>query len=149
MRTVCTAIVLFVLPACSGQPYQTAEVEGTILWKKKPLKNVEVQFLPDVEQQTRGPRSTALTDEQGHYTLLFDDDQPGAVVGHHLIVLSEIVEETQRGRKGEGHGAGSREEPNTQTASRLHIPDQYNKATTTPLKREVQPGSQTIDLDLP
>jgi hypothetical protein len=64
-------------------------------------------------------------------------------------VLSEIVEETQRGRKGEGHRPGSREEPNTQTASRLHISDQYNKATTTPLKREVQPGSQTIDLDLP
>jgi hypothetical protein len=143
------SLLLFVIPACSGQAVQTAEVGGTILWNKKPLKNVEVQFLPDIERQTRGPRSSAITDDQGRYILYFDDDQPGAVVGHHLVVLNELDDDSPRGRKGESRRPGTNGAWTGQRASRLHVPDQYKKARTTPLKREVQPGAQVINFELP
>ena len=149
VRITWPAFLLLVLPGCSGEAVQTAEVEGTILWNKKPLKNVEVQFLPDVEMQTRGPRSTAITDEQGRYTLYFDDDQPGAVVGHHLIVLNEIDEDMPRSRKGEGRSPGARGASNRQPASHMRIPDKYKIARTTPLKQQVQAGPQVINFDLP
>jgi hypothetical protein len=149
LRLLWPSLAFLLLPGCGAPAPQTAEVEGTILWKHKPLKNVQVQFLPDVERQTQGPRSTAITDEHGRYTLYMDDDQPGAVVGHHIIVLTESDEDTQRPRKGEDRRTGSRSPSTQQTASHAVLPDQYKRAATTPLKREVQPGSQTIDFDLP
>jgi hypothetical protein len=106
---------------------------------------VEVQFLPDIEKQTAGPRSTAVTDDQGHYTLYFDDDQPGAVVGYHRVLIVETDDGAPRGRKGEGHRA--RAIP--QTVAHTIVPDQYKKAATTPLKTEIREGTQVINFDLP
>ncbi len=146
-RAVFLALVLLAVPACGGK--DVAEVEGTVLFNKKPVKNVLIEFLPDVEHGTRGPRSTAITDDQGHYSLHFDDLQPGAVVGHHRVVMLELDDDPDRDRKGEGHRpdakAGSTERP----ANRALLPASYKKATSTPLKRELQPGKQTIDFNLP
>jgi hypothetical protein len=148
-RVVLLGLILSAAAACGGKGVSVSEVEGTVLWNKKPLKNVEVQFLPDSELGTTGPRSTAITDDQGHYNLSFDDDKPGAVVGHHRVLLLEMDEDADR----EGKGAGRRGDRNArsrqQPTNKPVLPERYKKAATTPLKREVRTGKQTIDFDLP
>jgi hypothetical protein len=147
-RVILLTLFLLAAPACNGGGVALSEVEGTVLWKKKPLRNVQVQFLPDVETGTHGPRSTGITDDQGHYTLFLDDEQPGAVVGHHRVLLFEIGNDPIRDRK-----TAERRDPKARSGSGPvglgPLLDRYHKAATTPLKREVRSGKQIIDFDLP
>jgi hypothetical protein len=147
-RAVFLAFLLLAVPACGDRSITVGEVEGTLRWNKKPMKNVQVQFIPDVKEGSNAPRSTAVTDDQGHYTLYLDDGQPGAVVGNHSVLLFEIGNDPDRDRNAaEARHAKAKSRP-TQ-ASPGHLLDRYNKAATTPLKREVYSGKQTINLDLP
>jgi len=146
-RLLFLALLALAIPACGGSsPGEVAEVEGTILWHKKPLPNVQVQFHPDNSRGTVGPRSCAVTDSQGHFVLAFDDGRPGAVVGKHRVVLIE-TDETVRGGKGNDHGgvAGSRQ---NRTPHQVLGPA-YSSLASTPLNREVIPGKQTINCELP
>src|SRR5438128_12131871 len=71
---------------CSGGP-RPAEVTGTVRLNGKPLANVMVEFNPDAPT---GVRSTGTTDEHGRYELVCDDQQPGALVGPHRVVLHDL-----------------------------------------------------------
>ena len=55
----------------------------------EPAAELIVEFLPDPERGTEGPRSTATTDEQGQFRLHCDDQRDGAVVGFHRIVIED------------------------------------------------------------
>ena len=78
---------LLLLASGCGDGFQFAEVEGTVTKNGTPLKNVRVEFWP----QGNGPKSTAVTDEQGRYTLKTEDGRTtGAVVGSHTIVLKDL-----------------------------------------------------------
>jgi hypothetical protein len=141
-RLLCLPLLALAIPACAGSHPEPADVEGTVLWHKKPLPNVEIQFVPDSLKGTSGPRSTAVTDEQGRYFLLFDDDQPGAVVGRHRVVLIENGP-VERGGKGKERVARKK------ATNQPTIGSEYSKTATTPLGRDVVSGKQRIDFDLP
>jgi len=115
------------------------EVEGTVRLDGRPAGQMLVSFLPDPERGTRGPRSVAATDAQGRYRLRSDDQRDGAAIGWHRVVIEDLAAY-----------ATPREERSSRaqaiTASR--IPRLYSGASETPLRFEVKPGSQTIDLDL-
>lgn len=143
-RLLFLPLLALAIPACAGSHPETAEVEGSVLWHKKPLANVEIQFVPDSLNGTTGPRSTAVTDEQGRYFLLFDDDQAGAVVGKHRVLLIEN-DQAQRAGKGREHAVA----PPKKAANQPAVGPEYSKAGTTPLGRDVVSGKQTIDFDLP
>ena len=64
---------------CNRGP-QFGEVSGTVTLNGKPLSDLEVVFLPD-PKDTSGPTSTAYTNEKGHYQLVTNKGQRGAVVG--------------------------------------------------------------------
>ena len=74
---------------CSRQP-QLAEVKGQVLMKGKPLGNVKVDFHPDPDQGTSGPGSSGTTDEQGKFTLTYSNGKPGAIVGHHRVIVTDL-----------------------------------------------------------
>lgn len=122
--------VLAATTGCGGKPVH-GEVEGVVRLNGQPLPNVFVQFLPE----TSGPRSSATTDEQGHYQLLCDNNQSGAVAGWHRVVLLDLNAK----RAAEGR-------PLPPNATR--VPLRYGNALTTPLVLEVRPGSQTLPLDI-
>jgi hypothetical protein len=145
-RCLVCALLTLAIPSCAGSHLATAEVEGTVSCRQKPVSNVQVQFVPDALQGTAGPRSTAITDERGYFYLEFDDGEPGAVVGQHRIVIIETPQET-RGDKVNEHG--SRQGPRKNMTPARLIDEQYSKVATSPLTREVVPGSQTINLELP
>src|SRR5262249_42447577 len=113
------------------------------------LRHVQVIFLPDEQQGTKGPRSTAITDEQGRFRLVCDNGQPGAVVGHHRVILFESARlSEQRGERG-GERSAEAAPRNPDAPKNPPLPQEYKTAAATPVQREVKPGAQTIDLTLP
>jgi len=128
---------------CGSKGEILAPVAGTLRWNDKPLPSVQVIFVPNEAKGTKGKRSMAITDENGHFQLMCDNGQPGAVVGFHKVVVMESGRMTDRGDKGQQAAGGSR------SPAKSVIPLPYHKADSSPVEREVKPGSQTIDLDLP
>jgi hypothetical protein len=127
---------------CQGRP-RLAPVEGTVKFKGKPLANLLVEFYPE---GPTGPRSTGTTDQNGHYTLVCDDQRPGAFVGTHRVVVRdmEVTGDKFLGRKLEQ--VGTKGGP---PARPSRIPEVYADVSQSPLRQEVKPEPQTIDLDLP
>jgi hypothetical protein len=128
------ALAAAVAAAGCSRSQPVGEVEGAVRVNGRPLANVVVEFLPDPEKGTTGPRSTGVTDEQGRYQLRCDDQRAGAVTGWHRIVLEDL----NMGRPAQGQPV--------KTVSR--VAPRYSKAATTPLLKEVKAGKQTIDLEL-
>jgi hypothetical protein len=175
MACVCLPIVFLNSVGCS-QSTKTHEVEGVVLLGGQPLDRIEVIFIPDEIEGNKGPRSTAITDENGHYRLMTEDGKdPGAVAGKHRIIFNDLkailpaqlrqaimarptkgnpgLERPEgappaKGQKGmPGQGqAGAPQADSKVVPSR--IPPPYREFTTTPMKTDVQQGKQTIDLEL-
>jgi len=76
-----------VLAAGCGGGSNYARVSGVVTVDGKPYKNAVVAFQPVGGQGNTAPGrgSSAVTDENGRYTLTTDDGQTGAVVGKHKV----------------------------------------------------------------
>src|SRR5262245_13366194 len=70
-----------------GPMWNLAPVEGTVTKGGRPLRGIEVVFLPDADKQ--GPRASGLTDEAGHYRLRTDAGDDGAAVCTHRVCLHD------------------------------------------------------------
>jgi hypothetical protein len=132
-----TALGLLALASCSGSP-SLGPVEGTLRMNGKPLANVQVEFLPE----SNGPRSTGVTDQAGHYTLTSYDQKPGAVVGNHRVLLSDLQVYDD---KPAGH---VKKDQDVTPVRSSRIPVQYSNTALTPLKKEVHKEPNTIDLEV-
>ena len=73
---------LLVLFAAAGgcqrrSTWDLASVEGTITKDGRPLSDIQVVFLADSDTDTKGPRSTGITDDAGAIVNLdlFEPDQ--------------------------------------------------------------------------
>ena len=120
---------------CQKLEYQVAEVDGVLTIKGQPGRKVHIEFVPT--DGAKGPPSTADTDAQGHFTLhlLVRDGSspPGAVIGKHKVVLSDI----RLSESADGHGIPIRFGP------------EYTLPSSTPLTQTVKPEGQSIHIDLP
>ncbi|VTS02577.1 Putative secreted protein OS=Rhodopirellula sp. SWK7 GN=RRSWK_05138 PE=4 SV=1 [Gemmata massiliana] len=133
-RLVLLSALLFA-SGCGGGP-QFAEAEGTVTKGGAPLKNVRVEFWP----QTDGPKSTGVTDEQGHYTLKSEDGRTvGAVVGAHTIVLKDLnlYGDKFLGRKAENM-------PTLNPGAKERFAKTYSDAAKTDLKKTVTAGEKNV-----
>ncbi len=128
--------LLAMLMAGCGPGIETGVVTGVVTKGSKPLDQVMVYFMPDPEKGTPGKHSTAVTDDQGRYSLRYYSDPPidGAVVGMHRVTLEDIVPENYRG-------------PDRPPKSR--VPERMSKPWQTPLLYEVKPGLQEINIEVP
>jgi hypothetical protein len=125
--------LVLALTGCRGQ-IPVSEVEGTVRAGGTPLANVVVEFLPDPEKGAAGPKSAGLTNEKGAFRLRCDDGRQGAVVGWHRVVVSDPNEE--RPAQGQPRRMAPR------------VAERFATAASTPLRKEVQEGKQTIDLEV-
>jgi hypothetical protein len=62
------------------------QVEGVVKLDGRPVADVFVQFVPE-DSVEQGPISTAQTDARGHFHLKTQDEQEGAVLGKHKILV--------------------------------------------------------------
>lgn len=84
LMTVC------LLAGCSGGAADAPElgqVSGTITMDGKPLTKASVSFEPQ-----SGAPSVGMTDETGHYELVYSKDHQGAVPGQHTVRISKFGE---------------------------------------------------------
>jgi hypothetical protein len=137
-RFALAALLLILLATgCGKRKPEMGQVEGTVRVKGQPHAGLFVRFLPDPEKGNNLPiNASGKTDAQGKYTLQHEYDGAqgsGAPVGWHRV----LIEDNSRGPTPQG-----------QTPPPPLIPVDYNNPATTPLRFEVKPGSQTIDLDV-
>jgi len=83
------AVVLFAIAlGCGGSDRpDLAEVEGTVTLDGVPLPGARIEFKP-----AQGKISSATTDENGHYELVYLRDIKGAVPGKHTVTITTASE---------------------------------------------------------
>ena len=123
-------LVLPLLAGCGSKGPELGKVSGTVHLNKKPLANALVVFQPE----KGGSPSTARTDEEGYYELMFTADRAGAMLGKHKVTVSTYRQESQP-------NGTTKEFPET-------VPAQYTNQLKTPVVKEVSSGSNKIDIEL-
>lgn len=86
---------LFSAVGCTPSTSAVVPVSGTVTLDGQPLAGATLCFQPITGKGAAadaGIGSFGKTDEQGRYSLrLIDPDQPGALVGKHLVTVSTAV----------------------------------------------------------
>jgi hypothetical protein len=142
-----------------GATWSLAPVEGTVTKEGRPLQGVEVVFLADLDAGAAGPRARGITDESGRYRLRTDNGDDGAAVGHCRVCIHEtrVVKPGQAlPRRLQKEAAPLKEAQQEQgrrrfketTSVSCRVPPTYGRPSETPLRVEVQPRTQVIDLDV-
>ncbi len=153
-------ILATVAEGCQRGPgWNLAPVEGTVTKGGHPLANIEVVFLADAG--TQGPRARGITDEVGHYRLRTDNGDDGTVVGKYRVVLSDpetfmkqLLYDSDGNRRQEAEQLLPKEKAKRLknqwklAAKASRVPPRYRSINETPLRVEVQPGPQVIDLEI-
>ena len=123
--SACLSLMALLAIGCGGGTKlpELGTVTGVVTVNGKPVEGLTVTFEP------KGSRpSTGVTDSEGHYSLLFNKNTAGAVVGSHTVRISQEV---------------SAEIPEK---DQVRIPRSYNTAST--LKRDVKAGKNTFDFKI-
>lgn len=129
--------LLFASGGCKEKGPEFGQVTGTVTVKGKPMKGVALTFMPEPSPgHELRINAGGLTDAQGRYELAYAYEGTqgrGAPVGMHRVMALDT--------RFTGIPQGAPKPP------RVFSTD-YSSPTTTPLKIEVKPGEQTIDLEL-
>lgn len=132
-------LALLTLTACEAKP-RFAEVSGVVLLEGKPMPDALVEFLPDPYEGTHGPRCSGITDAQGYFRLVRDDERAGAAVGFHRVLVQDVrTFPPPRNR----HTGGK---PPVMPPSR--VSRRYENASITPLRQEVKPEAQSVTIEV-
>ena len=78
-------VLLAAVAGCGGS--NIASVSGTVKLNGKPYKDAIVTFQPmgGKENPNPGRGSSGVTDAEGKFSLTYDGESPGAVVGSHRV----------------------------------------------------------------
>src|SRR5262245_56736775 len=108
IRTVGLAIVILTLTVGCSSGRKVVPVSGVVTVEGQPARNVIVSFQPLSEENDQNPGrgSTATTDENGRYSLVYDGERPGALTGKHRV---RIWPQFEGGRASAGESAGEAE----------------------------------------
>ncbi|MFQ3652489.1 MAG: hypothetical protein SNJ75_19410, partial [Gemmataceae bacterium] len=117
---------------CGGNAPKLVPVEGVVRINGKPAESINIQFQPDVMQGSKGPTSFASTDKEGKFRLRTYDGKEGAVVGTHLVILVDELED----RPAQG----------TRAAKPPRVAGKYASPATT-IRVEVKEGGGPITVD--
>jgi hypothetical protein len=139
--------LLLALVGCSDRP-TLVDVKGKVMLNGKPLKNVRVAFHPDPDKGTRGIGSTGTTDADGAFTLTYDGGEPGAIAGHHRVILDDLDVYGNvfvgRGNYRNEDGKGTKAE----VPKKPRFDTQFTGLTTSPIRQEVKVGMPPITIEV-
>ena len=137
-RIHCTFLLIalsLTATSCDSKP-RVVPVSGVVKLDGAPMPDAQVEFLPDPDRGTIGPRSTAKTDTEGRFRLTCDDQRDGAVVGFHRVIVQDTrTFPPPRNRAAQGP-------PPVMPPARLH--ERYESAAKTPLKQGVKMETDVV-----
>jgi hypothetical protein len=114
------------LASCGPAGPPIGKVSGTVTLDKQPLANAGIVFQP-----ANGRPSYGMTDSAGQFTLEYSDGIPGALIGHHSVIIRTAV---------------WGDFPGDPKATPEKLPKKYHDETE--LTADVESGNNTIDFDL-
>jgi len=125
-------LLMLICSACSSKNRdlpELSDVTGTVTLNGEPLADAVISFDPlSASSKSQSRTSTAATDTEGKYSLMYDKETPGAIPGDHLVRISKL----DSGANGAGNEL---------------LPIRYNEMTT--LKATItSEGPNQIDFDL-
>lgn len=126
VRSVAVGVVSL-LSGCGGADMKVAPVAGIVTLDGAPLERASVLFLPE-----KGRPSFGVTDDQGHYTLIYSKDENGAEIGSCKVQVSTRM-------------APSASNDDDAPLAPERVPKHYAKD---PVKVTVLPENNTIDIKL-
>jgi hypothetical protein len=143
---VAGVLIIGLSAGCSGRP-SLAEVKGQVTMNGKPIGNVKVDFHPDPDKGTTGKGSSGTTDNEGNFALSYENSQPGAIVGHHRVILTDL---DIFGNVLVGRGDYRKEENGkaVEAAKKPRFAGIYSNLAQTPFREEVKPGMGPVNIDL-
>jgi hypothetical protein len=125
-----------------------ASMAGQVTLDGKPLKDAEVQFIPDPKQDVQGPPISAYTDEDGRFTIVATE-ATGVLIGRNRVCINDAT--VMMPGTGVDAESGASIEPATakSTVRRSRIPLIYTDVNRTPFRAiDIKPGVQTRDFAL-
>jgi hypothetical protein len=135
------------LSGCARVPPPVVEVEGTVYLDGKPLPQAQVQFIPELQGFGAEMNSSAVTDDKGRFQLTCTfQDQPGAVVAKHHVLVSDPP--TPEEYRSQDERTQARFAQYLAKLKNRPIPPDYATFSKTPLVVEVKAGQKTYDLQL-
>lgn len=97
MTCVLSTLFIYILcTGCSGggeKLPELATVKGVVTLDGKPLENVSVVFRPEAE----GGSSRGTTDAEGNFSLMYNRDAAGAILGKHSVRFKILDADTDSG----------------------------------------------------
>lgn len=76
--------IAMILGCSNAMPSNVADVSGKVTVDGKPAPGAMVSFSPTGQGRT----SFGLTDDTGHYHLVYTNEIPGALVGEHNVSIN-------------------------------------------------------------
>lgn len=148
-RTIVLSIVwlMAVLTAgCAPQLPPIVPVSGTVYLDGQPLPFARIEFVPDLKHFGAETNSTAVSDENGRFTLVCNlQQQLGAVVANHHVTVMEHAPDELRGMSGKAQQLLSDYQSKLKNRP---IPEAYSTISRSKLTVEVTAEQSTYDLNL-
>jgi hypothetical protein len=139
-------LVVLCLAGCTKTPPSVVEVTGVVLLNGEPLPKAKVDFVPQLAGFGADQNSSAVTDDQGRFTLSYKfGTQPGAVVGLHHVVVTNYMPPEYHSISAD---AQNRWAEYLKGLKNRPIPEQYTSVVKTPLKIEVKPDQKEYKVEL-
>ncbi len=136
-----TAVLAFFSLALLGcaSKLERAQVTGIVRHGKQPLDNVKVVFVPLDARGQKISRAEGVTDAQGRFELQNEDDDEGPVVGRYTVIVEDLAV----------YAAPRKPDGTLLTKPPVRFSSKYQKILESPVRQEIHPGAQQIDIDLP
>jgi hypothetical protein len=99
------AVALVALGGCSGGGRKVVPVSGVVKVNGQPAANLVVSFQPigGESEENPGRGSSAVTNAEGRYALVYDGEKPGAMTGKHRVrIFPQVTGGTGKGEAGSG-----------------------------------------------
>jgi hypothetical protein len=132
----------FLASGCGKAPPPILPAAGIVLLEGRPLNNVEVRFIPTIDNGT-SYIAKGVTDQQGRFTLTCNS-QPGACAGENRVVVREA--ELPKHLKSED--AQAELAKYLQTLAGRPLPERYTNLVDNPLSVEVTAEQQEYKIEL-
>jgi len=88
---VLAAVLAAAVAGCGKRPPQFTAVSGVVLLDGKPLPKAKIEFQPELDNFGAEMNSSAVTDDDGKFTLLRNGTtEPGAAVCKHRVLITEL-----------------------------------------------------------